>query len=191
MIRCGDGKPLIAQVTWLASNVRCTSLMNLLKLLTFGCATLSFAADQPPAKSPEVYDRAIHANARAQDSETAAPANSEVFDNLVIAAGKSILLDSALDYASAPTVAVALKCITCNSATTSLAAAGVVLQARWMVPNADYRVATETKSSSTFPYWDAGGVIFNVYGSQFQLILQNNGSQTLSLAQVTLFRRAQ
>jgi len=159
-------------------------------LLTLCLGSALIAEDKPTTKAPDAYGRTIHASAKPRDG-VAAPANYEIFDNIVVAAGRSVVLDSALDYSSAPSVAVAVLCNTCTSATTSLTAAGLVLQARWMVPNADFRVATETKSSASFPYWDAGGVLFNVYGSQFQLILQNNGNQTLSIAQITLFRRGQ
>jgi hypothetical protein len=49
----------------------------------------------------------------------------------------------------------------------------------------------ENKAATTFPYWDAGAALFNTYGSQFRLILQNTGTQTVAIQQVTLFRRSQ
>lgn len=58
-----------------------------------------------------------------------------------------------------------------------------------MVPNAASFVATENKAATAFPYWDAGGAIFNAYGPQFSQALQNKGSQSIALAQVTIFRR--
>ena len=114
-----------------------------------------------------------------------------MFRNVVIAAGTTVSLDSTLDYSSVSTVAVAVQCITCTSAATALGASSLTLQARWLVSGADFYVATGNKSATTFPYWDAGGAVFNVYGSHFRLSLQNKGSQTISIQQVTLFRPSQ
>jgi hypothetical protein len=114
-----------------------------------------------------------------------------VFNDLVIAAGKSVFVDSSLDYSAAGVVAVTLQCGVCTSATTSLGASGLVIQARWIVPDAATYVATETKTAAGFPYWDAGGVLFNVYGTGLRISLQNKGSQTVAIQQMTVFRRSQ
>ena len=116
---------------------------------------------------------------------------SEVFESIVITPGRNVPLDSTMDYSTVSTVAVTVQCSGCTSAATSLGTCGLVLQARWTVPNAELVVATENKPASAFPYWDAGGAVFNVYGPQFRLVLQNTGSQPISLQQVTLFRRSQ
>ena len=96
-----------------------------------------------------------------------------------------------MDYSSAITVAVTVECTICTSATTSLGTTGLTLQVGWLVPDANSYVATENKAATAFPYWDSGGAIFNGYGSQFRLNLQNKGSQTISLQQTTIFRRSQ
>jgi hypothetical protein len=126
---------------------------------------------------------------RATQDTAPASTNTEVFKDIVIAAGKSATLDSTLDYSSADIVAVTVQCSICDSATTSLAASGLTLQARWTIPEAVVSVATENKSASSFPYWDAGGAIFTVFGPQFRLVLQNRGKDAIAIQQVTIFRR--
>ena len=116
---------------------------------------------------------------------------SEVFTNVVISAGQNVALDSAMDYSSAATVAVTVQCTSCTSSTTSLASAGLILQARWVVSDDCSYVATENKAATTFPYWDTGAAIFDVYAPQFRLNLQNKGTQPIILQQVTIFRRSQ
>lgn len=118
------------------------------------------------------------------------PAVSEVFGPVVIAAGKSASFDSTLDYSYSSSVAVTVQCIVCTSTATSLSTDNLVLQAFWTVPTAQLYVTVENKSALTFAYWDAGGAIFNAYGTQFRLTLQNNGSQTIAIQQITLFRRS-
>ena len=138
-------------------------------------------------KSAEAYDLALAPKSSA--SIVSASGNSEVFQSVSIAPGKTVSIDSTMDYSSANTVAVTVQCIVCTSTATSLGTSGLVLQARWTVPNAQLYVATENKAATAFPYWDAGGAVFNVYGAQFRLTLQNQGSQTIALQQITLFRR--
>jgi hypothetical protein len=109
----------------------------------------------------------------------------------VIAGGKTVSLYSDLDYSSANTVAVTVSCIICSSAATSLGNSGLVLQSRWTVADAQSFVTAESKAATAFTYSDSGGAIFNVYGPQFRLALQNKGTQTIALQQVTVFRRKQ
>jgi hypothetical protein len=68
---------------------------------------------------------------------------------------------------------------------------GLVLQARWTVPDAASYVTAENKAATAFPYADSGGVVFNVFGPRFRLALQNKGTQPIALQQVTIFRRSQ
>ena len=163
--------------------------MNIVKMGT--AALLALCVVHAGERSAQVYEHAVGAKVKPSDSGAAAAVNSEVFQNVVLAAGKGVALDSTLDYSSATTVAVSVQCNSCTSAATSLASAGLTLQARWLVPNAEFYASTESKPATSFPYWDAGGVLFNVYGSQFELILQNTGTQTVSIAQITIFRRGQ
>lgn len=126
---------------------------------------------------------------RAADGPAPAAGNSEVFESIFIDAGKTVSLDSKLDYSSAATVAVGIECIICDSMASSLGASGLVLLARWTVPNSELFVTPEKKTATLFPYWDSGGVIFNVYGSRFRLSLQNKGAQPIAIEQITILRR--
>jgi hypothetical protein len=153
---------------------------------------LSIAEERPAAeKSAESSGPLVRATPKITARDAASVAISEVFEGLVIAAGKTITLDSALDYSSSDTVAVSVLCIICSTASTSLGNSGLVLQARWTVPDAGAYVTTENRLATAFPYSDSGGAVFNVYGPQFRLVLQNRGTQTIALQQVTIFRRSQ
>ena len=172
-------------------------------LLTSGFACLSLAEGQPgprSAKEPQgvvieksagTYDRPATPLATASGNAVDAPAVSEVFGIVIIAGGKSVSIDSTMDYSSANTVAVSVLCVICDTALTSLGNSGLVLQARWAVPDAESYATTENVSATAFPYTDSGGAVFNVYGPQFRLILQNKGKQTIAIQQVTMFRRSQ
>jgi hypothetical protein len=163
-------------------------------LLTPLLVCVSMAEDRPSRgteKSAEVFDLAVRPIAKTSGTTSDNTAISEVFENVVIAAGKTVSLPSALDYSSANTVAVTVLCIICSSAATALGTAGLVLQARWTVPDAQSFVTAESKAATAFTYSDSGGAVFNVYGPQFRLALQNKGTQTIALQQVTIFRRSQ
>lgn len=172
-------------------------------LLTSCFACSSFAEDRPgPAaairpqiiateRSASTADPAAAPTIRSPRSATDPTVISEIFQNIIVPPGNSIPLDSSIDYSSVGTVAVAVQCSGCSSAATSLGTSGLILQARWTVPNGALLVATENKAATTFAYWDAGGAIFNVYGPQFRLVLQNTGTQPISLQQITIFRRSQ
>lgn len=123
------------------------------------------------------------------DSSTSTPAGAaEVYQDVVIAAGKNVVIQSTSDYSSSSTVAVAVLCTACTTATTSMAALGLVLEARWQ----GMYVATDiaTASTATFAYQDAGGAIFSVFGELFNLELQNKGTSTITLDQVMIFTPA-
>ena len=113
----------------------------------------------------------------------------EVHKNVAVAAGKTVVIDSTLDYSSAASVAVSVYCGNCTTASTALSSLPLVLQAFWSVPDAASYIATDSKSA--FLYYDSGAALFQVYGSQFRLALQNKGSSNLTLNQLVLFRRAQ
>jgi hypothetical protein len=126
---------------------------------------------------------------KSSDTPVTPTGNSEVFLGIFIDAGKTASLDSTLDYSSATSVAVMVQCIVCDSQASSLGVSGLVLLARWTVPGAELYVTPESKVATTFVYWDSGGTIFNVYGSQFRLSLQNKGTNPIAIEQVTLLRR--
>jgi hypothetical protein len=155
--------------------------------LMLAAVCLVFPAIAQEQRSPR-YAEAVRGGTRtAREADPAA--KSEVFRDLFIPAGKSIPLESELDYSSAATVAVTVYCLICTSAPSSLANSGLVLVAFWSVPDTETYTAAENKSSGSFPYWDAGAAIFQVYGSRFRLVLQNTGKQAVALQQVTVFRR--
>jgi hypothetical protein len=142
-------------------------------------------------KSAAALDRAVGGLPRAMVAPNIANANSEVFQSVIVPAGAFVSLNSTLDYTSAATVAVAVSCSTCATEATSLGNAGLSLNASWMLTNTNSYMFTENKPGNQFTYWDAGAAVFNVYGSQFQLVLLNTGSQAILLTQVTIFQRNQ
>jgi hypothetical protein len=166
-----------------------------MKIMSIGLALLllpglSMAQSRPVMeKSAESSGPLVRPTPRTTARDAASVAISEVFEDLVIAAGKSITLDSGLDYSSSDSVAVSVLCIICSTASTSLGNSGLVLQARWTVADANSYVATENRAATTFPYSDSGGAVFNVFGPQFRLVLQNRGTQTIAIQQVTIFHR--
>jgi hypothetical protein len=169
-------------------------LMSCFVCLCFGQAREAPSATSRNAateKSGEARDLARTTTPKLSTNTASATGNAEVALNVVIDPGSSVSIDSSLDYSSAITVAIAVQCMACATAATSLGTLGLVLQARWMVPNGESFVATDSRSASAFPYWDAGGAIFDVYGTQFRLTLQNKGSQAITLQQVTLLQRSQ
>lgn len=181
--------------------------MNIKKIgaatLLISCSVLlSIAQVQPdPRTTVERQSIAMEKSAASHDNfATAAPkssgiaaiatGNAEVFRNVYIGLGKSISLDSKLDYSFAGSVAIGFQCIVCDTWANSLGTSGLVLQAQWTVPEAGLYVTTENKAATTFLYWDSGGVIFSGYGSKFRLILQNKGKQPISIEQITLLLRS-
>jgi hypothetical protein len=168
-----------------------------MKIVSIGLALLllpglSIAQDRPAVeKSAEPSGPLVRPVPRATARDAVSVAISEVFENLVIAAGKTVTLDSALEFSASDSVAVSVLCIICSTANTSLGNSGLVLQARWTVPDAGAYVTTENRLATAFPYSDSGGAVFNVYGPQFRLVLQNRGTQTIALQQVTFFHRSQ
>ena len=172
-------------------------------LLTLCFAGLSLADDRPGTPlAPEAASVATEKSAGRSDPAVILPGkpvasaavtttSSEVFQNVVIAAGQTYPILSTMDYSSADTVAVTVECTLCTTTATSLASSGLILQAGWTVPNAVSYVVAENKAATAFLYTDVGSALFNVYGTQFKLILQNKGTASIAIQQVTLFRRGQ
>ena len=155
------------------------------------CSALTcFAqAERQSAKEPSSEPHELVARVKASTAATLNSENFEVFLNVLIPAGRTVTLDSGLDYTSGSGAAVTVQCLTCTTQAAALSTGGLTLQARWTMPNAASFVATENKAATAFPYWDSGGAVFSAYGPQFSLTLQNKGSQSIALAQVTIFRR--
>jgi hypothetical protein len=169
--------------------------MNIIRTATAALLAICFAGlclaqgRIATERSAETYAAAVSTKATA--NTTTATGNSEVFQNILIAAGKTYPITSTLDYTTASTVAITVECSICTTAATSLGSSGLILQAAWAVPNAVGYVVAENKAATAFAYTDAGSALFNVYGSEFRLILQNSGTQTISIQQITFFQRGQ
>ena len=156
----------------------------------------SLAADERPVESNNqsaAAERSSSGNAyvfkarsKPEDSTSTAVVNSEGYADVVIPVGKNVIIQSSLDYSYATTVAVSVLCTACITKAVSLSALGLVLEARWQSLYAATDIATQ--NASTFAYTDAGGAVFNVYAEQFNLELQNKGTTTITLDQVTIFR---
>jgi hypothetical protein len=169
-------------------------------LLAFCSIATSFAADERGAgteknqgaateRSTGANPYVLRARSKSSASTSTAPGTSEVYQDVVIPAGKNVIIQSSVDYSSSSTVAVTVLCTACTAATTSMAALGLVLEARWQGLNATTDIATA--NAGTFAYLDAGGAIFSVYAELFNLELQNKGTSTITLDQVTIFSPAQ
>ncbi len=128
------------------------------------------------------------ARPKAAASTSTAAGAAEVYQDVVIAPGRNVVIQSTADYSSSSTVAVAVLCTACTTATTSLTALGLVLEARWQGMYVTTDIATA--NTATFAYQDAGGAIFNVFAELFNLELQNKGTSTITLDQVTIFTPA-
>jgi hypothetical protein len=139
----------------------------------------------PTQKSTAANSYVWKARSTAAASTPAASGTAEVFLDVAIGPGKNLTIQSSQVYSGSSAVAVAVLCTACITATTSMAALGLVLEARWQGANATTDIATA--SNSTYAYWDAGGAIFGVYAELFNLELQNKGTSTITLDQVTIF----
>lgn len=170
----------------LVLRVQLKSAMPFRYILWFASLALAAAGVEKPPAEAHVLRKAPGIALEADAS--GASGNYEIFKDLVVAAGKSLSLDSKLDYSSATAVAVSVYCDACGSAATALT--NLLLHAYWSVPEATYYAPADAVFGSAFPYWDAGGAMFTVYGSQFRLLLQNKGEKDLKLSQVVLFRRS-
>lgn len=162
-------------------------------LLAFCAAAWSFGADdrRSGTEKSETNSYVWKARPRASDTSTSTPTaagTAEVFQDVVISPGKNVIIQSNVNYSSSSTVSVAVLCTACTTATTSMNALGLVLEARWQPLNGTTDVATQ--NASIFTYLDAGGAVFNVYAELFNLELQNKGTGTITLDQVTIFTPA-
>lgn len=167
-----------------------TICTTLLLSLSFGAS--GFAADDhsaPAQSSTPGNTVVVKARPTPKGTPAITNASSEVYLDVAIPVGQNVVIQSGLDFSSASTVAVSVRCTACTTTTTSMNALGLVLEARWQPLNATTDIATQ--NASTFAYTDAGGVIFNVYAEQFNLELQNKGTATITLDQVTIFCPAQ
>lgn len=105
----------------------------------------------------------------------------EVYKFFNIGPGQAVNLDSGIDFYASDLVSVTIR-----AASGSVDLTDLEVLAYWSFPDADYWSVAETSHGLDFPFTNVGGAVFNVYGSQFRLRLVNNGTSTLSLAQVTI-----
>jgi len=111
-------------------------------------------------------------------------ANSEVYKNITIAPGQSTNIDSNIDYSAADRVAITYV----GASGTDFS--GLEVQALWSVASADYWGIAETDNGGNFPYTNAGGSIFQVFGNQFRLVLVNSGKTTITITQLLVYARS-
>jgi hypothetical protein len=156
-------------------------------LSSFGVSALALAGE--PQRAPVEPVRASNARAHPSSSSGSAPvassSNWELYQNVVINAGSSVSIDSGLSFATYEHVAVSVRCTAATTSATSMS--GIVLQPLWSVPGAELFSIAEFALGSKFAYWDAGGAVFQVYGPQFRLTIENTGSSAITLDQVVIF----
>jgi hypothetical protein len=130
-----------------------------------------------------------------ETSRTARPAASpvkaslstafyDVLKSITIAPGQSWQYDSTINFAGADRVAVTYR------APSSVDLSKMYSYAFWAVPEADWLVAPEVGGGANLLYTNTGGEFFNVYGSQFRLVLENRGNSTITLTQVLVYIRS-
>lgn len=154
-------------------NVQILDVMKVLCLVVVFCAALPLLGDVSES-GPKGFRAA-----------TAEPKNYELHKDVVVEAGKSVVLDSEIDYSTLDAVAVSLRTVADSPADVT----DLVVQAAWSVPEADQYNVAESKSGKTFLFTNTGGVVFLVYGSQMRLILRNTGEHTVKLHQVIVFTK--
>ena len=138
------------------------------------------AFSQTHKPKPVAGARYAAKQATGQAAQPGGVSGSEIFTDVVIGPGQSVVLDSGIDYSDKDAVRISIQ-----SAASDLA--GLQLQAYWSVPMASLYNLTDVVDGSTFVCAYAGGAQFMVYGSQFRLVLVNSGSSTINLMQTMLF----
>jgi hypothetical protein len=125
------------------------------------------------------------AKLRSSETTSGTPA-WEVHTNITIQPGKAYAVDSDLDFSAASSVAVTLRAATSSAADL----ASVTLVSYWSVPDAGHYNPAEAMHGAEFLYSNAGGVLFQSFGSQFRLILRNDTDRTISIQELVLFCRS-
>jgi hypothetical protein len=143
--------------------------------LALPCAAQTRAADFSKAYKPQ---------ASGVKSAIAA-SNWETYKNLQVDPGKSVVIESEMDFTSADKAVVTVR----STSETDSYFAGLTLTAAWSHPDVDLYSVVEEAKGTAFPYWNTGGAVFQVFGPQFRLILQNSGTQILTIQQVVIGRR--
>lgn len=103
---------------------------------------------------------------------------------VAIPAGGVVSLDSAINYASSDTVRV-----TFRSAASDLG--NLVAVATWSVPEIDHFNIQDVSLGNKYFFSNSGGGVFSVSGTQFRLILINNGTDVINLNSVLVIARSQ
>ena len=110
--------------------------------------------------------------------------NYEWWTSVTIPAGGVVSLDSGINYASSDTVRV-----TFRSAASDLG--NLVAVATWSVPEIDHFNIQDVSLGSKYFFTSSGGGVFSVSGTQFRLILVNNGTDVINLNSVLVIARSQ
>jgi hypothetical protein len=110
--------------------------------------------------------------------------NYEFWTSVTIPAGGGVSLDSGINYASSDIVRV-----TFRSAAPDLG--NLVAVASWSVPEIDDFNIQDLSLGSKYFFTISGGGVFSVSGTQFRLILVNNGTDLINLNSVLVIARSQ
>jgi hypothetical protein len=158
-------------------------------LRRIGIAGMAFCLTMPAWAGEKRAEPAVETSRTARPA--AAPVKAslststfEVFKNVTIAPGQSVSLDSGIDYSATDRVAVTYRTVSGGDMST------MYIYAYWGIPIADSFGVAEEDNGSNFPFTNAGGEVFTVYGNQLQLRLENRGKTTIILTQVTLYIRS-
>lgn len=169
------------------------SSVALLIPLAWAAPPISAANDSPasPIEKQTKSGSREKPSSKATQTTVAASSSSaywEVYQNVTISAGGFVYLDSNIDFSTHDKLAVSVRCTNATSAATSMDS--VDFQAMWGVSGANLFSIVEHLLGSKFAWWDAGGGTFQVYGSQFRMVIYNNGTGSITLDQIVLFTSA-
>jgi hypothetical protein len=154
-----------------------------------GIAGMAFCLTMPAWAEGKQAEPAVETGRTAKPAASPVKASLstatyEVFKSVTIAAKQTLSLDSSIDYSATDRVAVTYRSPSGGDLT------NLDIYAYWSIPIADSYSVAETDNGSNFPFLNAGGEVFTVYGNQFRLVLYNAGSTAITLSQVTLYIRS-
>lgn len=143
-------------------------------------------SDAKAQRSPQARSATNTMAPAASLSANVSSANWELYKNLTIPAGNHITLDSKIDYTTRGKVAFTARCTSASWG--GLSMSSLDFQALWSVPGAELFGVVEHLAGSKFAYIDAGGGIFQVYGSKFRIVISNSDKTSdATLDQVLIY----
>ena len=110
--------------------------------------------------------------------------NYEWWASVTIPASGVVSLDSGINYASSDTVRVTFRSAKCDLGK-------LLAVATWSVPEIDHVNIQDVSLGSKYFFTSPGGGVFCVSGTQFRLILVNNGTDIINLNSVLVIARSQ